>query len=100
MRSIGGAEIEVHSFDPPGGIGPYVREALPLARKYRGRRFDVVHAHYGLSGACSLAVRRGEHVTTFHGDDLRLPKTSPIARFVARLIDLPATVSANLARTS
>jgi teichuronic acid biosynthesis glycosyltransferase TuaC len=100
MRAIGGADIELHSFDPPGGIGPYLREALTLARKYRGRRFDVVHAHYGLSGACSLAVRRGRHITTFHGDDLRLPKTSPIAKIVARLIDLPATVSANLARTS
>jgi teichuronic acid biosynthesis glycosyltransferase TuaC len=100
MRAIGGADIELHSFDPPGGIGPYVREALTLARRYRGRRFDVVHAHYGLSGACSLAVRRGRHITTFHGDDLRLPKTSPIAKIVVRLIDLPATVSANLARTS
>jgi teichuronic acid biosynthesis glycosyltransferase TuaC len=100
MRSIGGADIELHSFDPPGGIRPYVSEALTLARRYRGKRFDIVHAHYGLTGACSLAVRRGSHITTFHGDDLRLPKTSPIARFVVRLIDLPATVSANLARTS
>jgi teichuronic acid biosynthesis glycosyltransferase TuaC len=100
MRAIGGAELELHSFDQEGGIGPYLREALTLARKYRGRRFDVVHAHYGLSGACSLAVRRGRHVTTFHGDDLRLPKTVPVAKLVTRLIDLPATVSANLARTS
>jgi glycosyltransferase involved in cell wall biosynthesis len=100
IRELGGVELEVHSFDPPGGIAPYAREALTLARKFRGRRFDVVHAHYGLSGACSLAVRRGRHLTTFHGDDLRLPKTAPIARVVARLIDLPATVSANLARSA
>jgi glycosyltransferase involved in cell wall biosynthesis len=76
-----------------------VRETFTLARKFRGRSFDVIHAHYGLTGACSLAVRRGRHVTTFHGDDLRLPKTAPIARVVSRLIDLPATVSANLARS-
>jgi teichuronic acid biosynthesis glycosyltransferase TuaC len=99
MRELGGVELELHTFDPPGGIRPYVRETLTLARAFRGRRFDVVHAHYGLTGACSLAVRRGRHVTTFHGDDLRLPQTAPIARLVARLIDLPATVSANLART-
>jgi glycosyltransferase involved in cell wall biosynthesis len=36
---------------------------------------------------------------TFHGDDLRLPKVAPISRLVARLSDLPATVSANLARS-
>jgi teichuronic acid biosynthesis glycosyltransferase TuaC len=100
VRALGDAEIELHSFDPPGGIRPYVREALTLARKYRGKRFDVVHAHYGLSGACSLAVRHGRHLTTFHGDDLRLPKTAPIAKLVVRAIDLPATVSANLARTT
>jgi glycosyltransferase involved in cell wall biosynthesis len=99
MRELGGVEIELHSFDPRGGIAPYVRETFTLARKFRGRRFDMVHAHYGLSGACSLAVRRGRHVTTFHGDDLRLAKTAPIARLVSRLIDLPATVSANLARS-
>jgi glycosyltransferase involved in cell wall biosynthesis len=100
MRSIGGADIELHSFDPPGGIRPYLREALTLARKYRRQRFDIVHAHYGLTGACSLAVRRGSHITSFHGDDLRLPKTVPVAKLVTKLIDLPATVSANLARTS
>jgi teichuronic acid biosynthesis glycosyltransferase TuaC len=100
IRDIGGVELEVHAFDPPGGIAPYVREALRLARRYRGRSFDVVHAHYGLSGACSLAVRRGRHLTTFHGDDLRLAKTAPIARVVGRLVDLPATVSANLARSA
>ena len=100
MRSIGGADIQLHSFDPPGGIRPYVREAFTLARRYRGQRFDIVHAHYGLTGACSLAVRRGSHITTFHGDDLRLPKTVPVAKIVTKLIDLPATVSANLARTS
>ena len=99
LRELDGIEVDLHSFDPPGGITPYVRETLTLLRRFRGARYDVVHAHYGLTGACSLAVRRGRHVTTFHGDDLRLAKTAPIARMVARLIDLPATVSANLARS-
>jgi teichuronic acid biosynthesis glycosyltransferase TuaC len=99
LRRIEGLELELHSFDPPGGMTPYVREALTLGRRYHGSRFDVVHAHYGLTGACALAVRRGPHVVTFHGDDLRLRKTAPIARLVRSLIDLPATVSAGLARS-
>jgi len=99
MRELRDVELELHTFDPPGGISPYIRETFTLARRFRRRRFDVVHAHYGLTGACSLAVRHGRHVTTFHGDDLRLPKTAPIARLLTRLIDLPATVSANLARS-
>ncbi len=99
LREAAGVELELHTFDPPGGIAPYLRETVTLARRFRGRRFDIVHAHYGLTGACSLAVRRGRHVTTFHGDDLRLRKTAGIARIVTRLIDLPATVSAGLARS-
>jgi glycosyltransferase involved in cell wall biosynthesis len=100
LRQIDGLEIELHSFDPPGGIRPYLSEALKLAREQRGRRYEVVHAHYGLTGFCALAVRGTRaRVVTFHGDDLRLRKVAPISRLVARLADLPATVSANLARS-
>jgi glycosyltransferase involved in cell wall biosynthesis len=100
LRELDDIEIELHSFDPPGGIRPYLREAIALARAYRGARFDIVHSHYGLTGFCALSVRSArERVVTFHGDDLRLPKVAPISRLVARLSQLPATVSAGLARS-
>jgi teichuronic acid biosynthesis glycosyltransferase TuaC len=100
LREIDGLEIDLHSFDPPGGMLPYLREALTLARKYRSASYDIVHAHYGLSGLCALAVRGGRaRAVTFHGDDLRLAKVAPVSRVVARLAALPATVSANLARS-
>jgi len=100
LREIDGIELELHSFDPAGGIRPYVSEWLRLARKFRGAGYDVVHAHYGLTGFVALAVRGARRrVVTFHGDDLRLPKVAPISRVAARLSDLPATVSANLARS-
>ena len=100
LRAIDGIELELHSFDPPGGIRPYLAESIRLMRKFRGSDYDVVHAHYGLTGFCALAVRgAGERVVTFHGDDLRLPKVAPISRLTARLSDLPATVSAGLARS-
>ena len=100
LREQTDLEVELHSFDPPGGIRPYVTEALALARRYRGASYDVVHSHYGLTGFCALAVRGARtRAVTFHGDDLRLRKVAPISRMVARLSDLPATVSANLARS-
>jgi len=100
LRELEGLEVEVYSFDPPGGIRPYLKAAADVARRYRGRRFDVVHAHYGLSGFCALAVRGARaSVVTFHGDDLRLRKVAGISRLVARLADLPATVSGYLARS-
>lgn len=100
LRALDGIEVELHAFDPPGGIKPYLTESIALARKYRGADYDVVHSHYGLTGFCALAVRGArKRVVTFHGDDLRLSKVAPISRLVARLSDLPATVSANLARS-
>jgi teichuronic acid biosynthesis glycosyltransferase TuaC len=100
LRSLDGIELELHSFDPPGGIRPYLREALALRRRHRGSDYDVVHSHYGLTGFCALALRGAKaRAVTFHGDDLRLGKVAPISRLVARLSDLPATVSAGLARS-
>jgi teichuronic acid biosynthesis glycosyltransferase TuaC len=101
LRELNDLEVDLHAFDPPGGIRPYLREAIVLARKYRGgTSYDVVHSHYGLAGFCALAIRGArKRVVTFHGDDLRLPKVAPISRLVARLSDLPATVSADLARS-
>jgi teichuronic acid biosynthesis glycosyltransferase TuaC len=100
LRSIDGIELELHTFDPPGGIRPYLSEALALRRRYRGSDYDIVHSHYGLTGFCSLALRGAKaRVVTFHGDDLRLGKVAPISRLVARLSELPATVSAGLARS-
>jgi teichuronic acid biosynthesis glycosyltransferase TuaC len=101
LRAIDGLDVELHSFDPPGGIRPYLREWLRLSRRNgRGERYDLVHSHYGLTGFCALAVRGAKaRAVTFHGDDLRLAKVAPISRLVARLSDLPATVSAGLARS-
>ncbi|HEY1595060.1 MAG TPA: glycosyltransferase [Thermoleophilaceae bacterium] len=100
LGAIDGLDVELHSFDPPGGIRPYLSEALVLRRRYRGADYDVLHSHYGLTGFCSLALRGAKaRAVTFHGDDLRLGKVAPISRLVARLSELPATVSAGLARS-
>jgi teichuronic acid biosynthesis glycosyltransferase TuaC len=100
LRSLGELEVDLHSFDPPGGIRPYLSESIALRRRYRGEGYDIVHSHYGLTGFCALAVRGARaRAVTFHGDDLRLGKVAPISRLVARLSELPATVSAGLARS-
>jgi teichuronic acid biosynthesis glycosyltransferase TuaC len=58
----------------------------------------VIHAHYGLCGWSSLALRGAPHVVTFHGTDLAHRYVGPLSRALARMIDLPAPVSASLAR--
>jgi teichuronic acid biosynthesis glycosyltransferase TuaC len=96
LRSIDGLELELFTF----GIGSreYVRAAAEARRRYRGQRFDVVHAHYGLCGWTALAVTGAPHVVTFHGTDLAHRWVAPLSRSLARLIALPAPVSASLAR--
>ena len=90
-------ELEVFAIDP-GGARPYPKAARQLRRRYRRRSFDVVHAHHGLTAWSALAIRGAPHVVTFHGTDLEHGIVGPMSRAVARLVELPAPVSATLAR--
>jgi teichuronic acid biosynthesis glycosyltransferase TuaC len=97
LRAIDGVSVEVFSF----GLGTreYLRAAAAIRARYRKERFDVVHAHYGLCGWSALAARNAPHVVTFHGTDLAHPYVGPLSRALVRLVDLPAPVSATLARS-
>lgn len=95
LRRIDGIEVELFAFAP--GLRSYPRAALALRRRYRRERFDVVHAHFGLTAWPALAVRGAPHVVTFHGTDLAHPRSGRLSRAVLPFVDLPATVSASLA---
>jgi glycosyltransferase involved in cell wall biosynthesis len=98
LRAIEGLDVELFAFTPGGGAKPYLDAARELRRRYRGQAFDVVHAHYGLTAWCTLALRQRPRVVTFHGTDLGHRRVGPLSRRVARLVDLPATASGWLAR--
>jgi teichuronic acid biosynthesis glycosyltransferase TuaC len=98
LRELRGLEVEVFAF-AGGGARAYARAARALRARHRGGRFDVVHAHYGLSGWVALALGSGPLVVTFHGTDLAHRAVGPASRALARVIDLPATLSASLARS-
>jgi teichuronic acid biosynthesis glycosyltransferase TuaC len=57
LRAIDGLEVELFAFTPGGGARPYLDAARELRRRYRGQSFDVIHAHYGLTAWCALALR-------------------------------------------
>jgi len=92
-----GHDVELFSF-APGGARAYLRAARTLRRRYGGNRFDVVHAHFGLSAWPALAVRGAPHAVTLHGTDLRHPRSGRVSRAALPFTALPATVSASLAR--
>jgi glycosyltransferase involved in cell wall biosynthesis len=96
LRSLDGVRVEV-AHVPPGGAHSYVRAAATLGRRFRGERFDVVHAHFGLTAWPALAVRGAPHAVTLHGTDVRHPRSGRITRAVLPRMDLVAAVSAELA---
>src|SRR5512132_3569272 len=94
LREIEGVEVEVFAF-PPGG---YLRAARDLRRLHGRDRFDVIHAHFGLTAWPALALPSPPHVVTLHGTDLRHPRSRRITCAALRFVDLVAAVSPELAR--
>src|SRR3954452_7394441 len=94
LQAMPGVDVEVFAFPPRG----YARAARDLRRRYRGERFDVVHAHFGLTAWPALAVRHATRVVTLHGTDLRHPRSRRITSAALPRYDLVAAVSPELAR--
>ena len=95
LRRIPEVELELLGF-APGGLGAYVGAARDALRRYRAERFDIVHAHFGLTLAGAPGARTCTLVT-LHGTDLSHPRSRPITLAALRLLDLVATVSEPLA---
>jgi teichuronic acid biosynthesis glycosyltransferase TuaC len=91
LRRRDDVEIELFAFSP--GLRDYPRAAGELRRRYRGERFDVVHAHFGLTAWPAVAARLGPVVVTLHGNDLFHPRSNRLTRAILPLVTLPAAVS-------
>jgi teichuronic acid biosynthesis glycosyltransferase TuaC len=93
LRRRGDVELELFSFPP--GLRSYAAAARALRARYRPsrRRFDVVHAHFGLTAWPALAASLGPVVVTLHGNDLFHPRSNRITRAALPFTALPAAVS-------
>jgi len=69
LRSLG-VTVTVLAFDGREDSSAYARAARELRRVVRRERIDIVHAHYGLTGAVAVTQRRVPVVVTFHGSDV------------------------------
>jgi teichuronic acid biosynthesis glycosyltransferase TuaC len=97
LRKLDGIEVELHELAP--GAHALAGGALELRRRFAGRsseRFDVVHAHFGLTAWPALSVRTRVRALTIHGSDISHPRTRLATAAVLALIDLLAAVSAPL----
>lgn len=92
----GGVETDVLSFDARRAKFRYATTALRLRGRLRADPPDLVHAHYGLTGAVAATQRRVPVVTTFHGSDAYIPWQRRISSVAARLTT-PVCVSREIA---
>lgn len=96
LRRIDGVQVELFAF-APGGARVYANAARDLLRGHRAERYDVVHAHFGLSAWPALAARGAAHAVTLHGTDLVHPRSRAVTLAALPMLDLVATVSEPLA---
>jgi glycosyltransferase involved in cell wall biosynthesis len=92
LRRIPEVEVEVFSF-APGGAGAYARAAAELRRRRKHARFDIVHAHFGLTAWPAFAQRAQAHAVTLHGTDLAHPRSRVLTLAALPFLDLVAAVS-------
>jgi teichuronic acid biosynthesis glycosyltransferase TuaC len=90
MRERG---VDVETFSFPPGSGNYLPAARRLRRLLRRERFDLVHAHYGLTAWCAVLAGARPLVVSFHGTDVRHPAVGRMSRRLVRRVDLAAVVS-------
>jgi glycosyltransferase involved in cell wall biosynthesis len=92
LRRQPGVEVELLHFAP--GARGYARATRALRALGGGHRFDVVHAHFGLTAWPVLLAGLGAPiVVTLHGNDLFHPRSNRITRAALPFIALPAAVS-------
>ena len=87
------ADLEVELFAFPPGPRALVGAAATLRRRYRDQRFDIVHAHFGLTAWPALLARLGPVVVTLHGNDLLVRRSYLATRAALPFTALVAAVS-------
>jgi len=91
LRRRSDIEVELFAFKP--GPRALARAAFALRRRFRGRRFDVVHAHFGLTAWPALLARLGPVAVTLHGNDLLVRRSYYATRAALPFCALTSAVS-------
>jgi glycosyltransferase involved in cell wall biosynthesis len=91
LRRRDDVEIELFAFGP--GPRALARATIDLRRRHRRRRFDIVHAHFGLTAWPALLARLGPVVVTLHGNDLLVRRSYAATRAALPFTALAAAVS-------
>lgn len=85
VDSLKSTGIATHYFFINGkGVLGYLSNLQRLRKRVRSGEYQLIHAHYGLSGLLSVMQRKIPVVTTFHGSDIKKKKVLGLSRLAAR----------------
>jgi glycosyltransferase involved in cell wall biosynthesis len=87
------ADLEVELFAFPPGPRALLGATARLRQRFKGQRFDIVHAHFGLTAWPALLSRLGPVVVTLHGNDLLVRRSYLVTRAALPFCALTAAVS-------
>lgn len=93
-----GVDVDILSFDGRVDRRAYLRAVVATRHRLRRGNFDVVHAHYGLSGAVAALQRRVPVVTTIWGSDAGYIRWQGRVTWGVARVTWPIFVSAHNAR--
>ena len=67
------------------GLFGYARNYYLLIKKIKHKKYDLIHAHYGLSGLLATMQLSIPVIITFHGSDVNMKKNYIFSRIASRL---------------
>jgi len=93
-----GVEFDLVFIDGRASRWNYLRAVFDMRRRLRARPYDLIHAHFGLSGWVARCQRRTPVVVSFMGDDvLGRPKRSGRITLYGRFLQASSFILARLA---
>jgi len=97
LRAMGHS-VDVLDFPGYRSKLEYLRAAFNVRRQTRRIPYDVVHAHYGVTGVAAVFRIGTPLVVTLHGSDALVGRIEPfVSRLVCRMADETIAVSARIA---
>ncbi len=92
-----GVHVDVEVIAQNRGKADYFLAAQRVRRKARHGRYDVVHAHYGMSAFAARFATGVPKVLSLYGSDINVPWQRAFTRFGAKDVAARIYVSQNLA---
>ena len=79
-----GIQIDYFLITGNGVLG-YLKNYPLLIKTIKGKKYNLIHAHYGLSGLLATLQKITPVIITFHGSDVNMKKNLPFSLLASRL---------------